>query len=165
MGRMSGASRGSIGLFLGSRAFHGHQEREYGFRSVIEEQFPHLTLLPAIETGEDSDRSRPAMLKLLRGSNDLVGVYCVGAGRTGIVQALQGVPRERRPLVIMHDLTESTRSWLADDIVDVIIDQNARLVGEQAVIQLLGSIAASTPLLSIKYIEPRVILRENIPAR
>ncbi|WP_245435269.1 hypothetical protein [Rhizobium sophoriradicis] len=44
-----------------------------------------------------------------------------------------------------------------------MIDQNARLIGEQVVIRLLGSIAASTPTLSLKNIEPRIIFRENIP--
>jgi len=46
----------------------------------------------------------------------------------------------------MHDLTNSTRTWLAEDLIDVVIDQNARLVGEQAVIRLLGAIAASARL-------------------
>ena len=47
----------------------------------------------------------------------------------------------------------------------MVIDQNARLVGEQAVIRLLGAIAANTPLLALKDIEPRIVLRENIPMR
>jgi LacI family transcriptional regulator len=65
---------------------------------------------------------------------------------------------------VVHDLTDTSRAWLADGIVDVVIDQNARLVGEQAVIRLLGAIAASTPLLPFKNIEPRIILRENLPS-
>ena len=85
-------------------------------------------------------------------------------GRTGIVQALQEA-RGTRPFVIMHDLTNSTRTWLAEDLIDVVIDQNARLVGEQAVIRLLGAIAASAPLLALKDIEPRILLRENVPLR
>ena len=51
------------------------------------------------------------------------------------------------------------------DRIDVVIDQNARLVGEQAVIRLLGAIAASAPLLALKDIEPRILLRENVPLR
>lgn len=163
MGRMARAAQGTIGLFLGSRAFHGHREREFGFRGLIEEHFPALTILPAVETGEDSARSRQGMLKLLRTAPDLVGIYCVGAGRAGIAEAIRADARGKRPFVIMHDLTEGTRLWLAEDIIDVVIDQNARLVGEQAVIRLLGSIAVNAPLLLQKYIEPRIILRENIP--
>lgn len=164
MGMMSRGLEGPVALFLGSRNFHGHQERELGFRTLVSEQFPNLTILPANEVGEDSGRSRDAMTKLLRKTPGLVGIYCVGAGRTGIVEALRTRPSGRRPLVIMHDLTDNSRSWLVDDLIDVIIDQNPRLVGEQAVIRLLGAIAASSPLLPVKNIEPRIILRENIPS-
>jgi LacI family transcriptional regulator len=66
--------------------------------------------------------------------------------------------------MIVHDLTETTRAWLREDLVDVVIDQNARLVGEQAVIRLLGSIATTAPFPPLRYIEPRILLRENVPA-
>jgi LacI family transcriptional regulator len=163
MGLMCHTRRGAIALFVGSRAFHGHQEREAGFRTLLEEQYPELRILPVVETGEDSRRSRAAMTGLLRNVPDLVGIYCVGAGRKGIVEVLKLGGGTDRPFVVMHDLTESSRSWLVDDLIDVVIDQNARLVAEQAVIRLLGAIAAASPLLLTKNIEPRIVLRENIP--
>ncbi len=132
-----------------------------GFKELLGAQYPRLEILPPIETGEDSGRSRRALTELMRATR-LVGVYCVGAGRRGIVEAI-GAAAGSRPFVILHDLTDTSRSWLADGLVDAIIDQNARLVGEQAVIRLLGAIAASTPLLPVKDIEPRIILRENLP--
>jgi LacI family transcriptional regulator len=161
MGMMSGGAEGPVALFLGSRAFHGHEERALGFKELLGARYPGLEILPAIETGEDSGRSRRALTELMRATR-LVGVYCVGAGRRGIVEAI-GNAAGSRPFVIMHDLTDTSRSWLVDGLVDAIIDQNARLVGEQAVIRLLGAIAASTPLLPVKDIEPRIILRENLP--
>jgi LacI family transcriptional regulator len=164
MGRMAGTAKGALGLFLGSRAYHGHEERENGFRAVITEQFPGLQLLPAIETDEDISTSFRAASRLLRSRNDVVGIYCVGAGRSGIARAVAEVGRPR-PFVIFHDLTNHTRRFLAEDLIDVVIDQNARLTGEQAVIRLLGSIASTAPFLTLKYIEPRIILRENIPVR
>lgn len=165
LGRMAARSGGVVGLFLGSRAYDGHQSREAGFKAVLERDFPELTLLPPIETGESSDRTRAAMTQLLRGNPKLAGVYCVGAGRTGIVSALEEIRPAQRPLVVMHDLTDRTHAWLADDTIDVVIDQNVQLVGEQAVIRLLGAIATSAPQLRLKDIEPRIFLRENIPQR
>jgi LacI family transcriptional regulator len=162
MGMMSGGAEGSVALFLGSRAFHGHEERVLGFKELLAAQYTGLEILPAIETGEDSGRSRRALTELMRATR-LVGVYCVGAGRRGIVEAIGEAGGRPRPFVILHDLTDNSRLWLADSLVDAIIDQNARLVGEQAVIRLLGAIAASTPLLPVKDIEPRIILRENLP--
>jgi LacI family transcriptional regulator len=163
MGLMCGAREGAVAIFVGSHAFHGHQEREAGFHALLEEQFPQLQILPVVETGEDSRRSRAGMTMLLRSRPDLVGLYCVGAGRKGIVEALRASDTGKRPFVIMHELTEDARAWLVDDLIDVVIDQNARLVAEQAVIRLLGAIAMSSPLLLAKNIEPRIVLRENIP--
>jgi LacI family transcriptional regulator len=163
MGRMARAGTGNVALFLGSRAYHGHGEREAGFRAVIGAQFPGLTILPAIEMDEDSSTSYNAAARLLR-STEVIGIYCVGAGRSGIARAVaeRGSPR---PFVVFHDLTNCTRRFLAEDVIDVVIDQNARLTGEQSVIRLLGSIASTAPFLTLKYIEPRIILRENIPVR
>jgi LacI family transcriptional regulator len=71
----------------------------------------------------------------------------------------------RKPVFICHDLTPLTRTYLIDELADVVIDQNARLTAEQSVIQLLGSIASSAPVIANRYIEPRLIFRENIPAQ
>lgn len=163
MGMLAGGRAGAVAFFLGSAAFHGHREREAGFRALMGERYPGLRLLPAVETGEDSGRSRASMAGLLRQHADLAGVYCVGAGRTGIVQAIRDHGQGRRPFAVMHDLTDNARGWLEGDLIDAVIDQNARLVGEQAVIRLLGAIAAATPLLPARNIEPRIILRENLP--
>ncbi|XDB00134.1 LacI family DNA-binding transcriptional regulator [Sulfitobacter sp. LCG007] len=164
MGMATRGLEGEVAVFLGSNAFHGHREREAGFREVMQARYEGLCLLPAVETGEDSDRSREMMERLLDRHGALRGVYCIGAGRKGIVAALRGAGSGEGPFVVMHDLTESSADWLADGVIDAVIDQNARLVGEQAVIRLLGSIAASTPLLASKNIEPRIILRENLPS-
>ena len=61
---------------------------------------------------------------------------------------------------MFHDLTHVARRRLADDVIGVVVDQNARRTGEQAVIRLPGSIA---PVLTLKAIGPRTILRETIP--
>ena len=44
-------ARGSVALFLGSRDYHGHSEREQGFLAGMAERCPGLEVLPAIETG------------------------------------------------------------------------------------------------------------------
>jgi LacI family transcriptional regulator len=164
MGRMLPEGRGNIAVFMGSHAFLGHRERMAGFSERIASRFPGLTLLPALETDEDNGRSFPLAQRLLRGPAPIAGIYCVGAGRSGIAEALRLQPREGRPLVIMHDLTDDTQHWLEEELVDVVIDQNTRILGEQAVIRLLGSIAMNAPFPTLKYIEPRIVLSENIPA-
>jgi len=164
MGMTQSVAGGEIAIFLGSHDYHGHREREAGFRDVMSRRFPDLKLLPAVEGGEDNRKLRQITERLLDLHPDLRGIYCIGAGRKGIVAATRNVATEDRPFIVLHDLTHSSAAWLADNRIDVVIDQNARLVAEQAVIHLLGSIAAGTPLLPTKHVEPRIILAENLSA-
>ncbi|WP_298849088.1 LacI family DNA-binding transcriptional regulator [uncultured Ruegeria sp.] len=163
MGMSHRARRGKIAVFLGSHDYHGHREREAGFREVMSRKYPNLKLLSAIEAGEDNYRLQDITERLLECHPNLQGIYCIGAGRKGIVAATNGVASEKRPFIVMHDLTKNSAAWLAENRIDAVVDQNARLVAEQAIIRLLGSIATGTPLLPTIHVEPRIILAENLP--
>ena len=166
MGRMATGREGRVAILYGSAGLHGHDMRLSGFRAVLSEQFPALTALPAEETREDAGIAEAVTARLMRTAGDIVGIYCAGAARTGVADALRGWCAETdrpRPFVVMHDLTPDTRRYLAEDRIDVVIDQNARLMAEQSVLNLLGSIASARPYLTFKYIEPRIIMRENVP--
>lgn len=163
VGMLAGPSPGSVGLFLGSHDFHGHREREAGFRESLARVAPHLKLIEAIETGEDGGRTQRAAAALRRSHADLRAVYCIGAGRAGIVRAFADLGPAIRPRTVIHDLTPASRKWLASGRIDAVIDQNARLIGEQSLIRLLGAIASPTPLLPMAKIEPAIVLAENLP--
>lgn len=163
MGRLAGQRAGKVGLFVGQRALHGQREREIGFRSVLEHEFPGLDVLPAIDVRTDNRRAEMEIDSLLARVPDLVGIYNTGGGRTGIATALSRLPVAQKPFLIMHDLSDTTRRFLAQGVIDLIIDQNARLLAEQAVIRLLGAVASSSLFLPQHFIEPRLIFRENIP--
>lgn len=156
--------KGRLMLLLGSRAYRGHEEREMGFRSVLAEEFPGLSIMESVEINDQPEASYRATSRILSGSGGIDGIYCIGAGRSGVVRAIEESAASRRPHFICHDLTKVTRGYLVNDQVDVVIDQNARLMAEQSVIQLLGSIAAAAPYLTLKLIEPRLIFKENIPS-
>lgn len=156
--------QGRLALLTGSRVYRGHEEREMGFRSVLSEEFAGLSIAHALEINDQPEASYRAASRILDSAEGIDGIYCIGAGRSGVVRALSEAKLERRPYFICHDLTRLTRGYLLNDQVDVVIDQNARLMAEQSVIQLLGSIAASAPYLTLKLIEPRLIFKENIPA-
>jgi LacI family transcriptional regulator len=165
MGRFLGGRSGNLALVGGSRSYRGHEEREMGFRSVISEEFPNLRVTSAVESNDEPESSYSATTRVLNTEPDLLGIYCVGAGRSGVARALTDVKLPKKPVFICHDLTRETRGYLVDDLLDVVIDQNAHLIAEQAVIRLLGSIASSAPYLTTKFIEPRLIFKENVPVQ
>jgi LacI family transcriptional regulator len=132
---------------------------------VLSEEFPNLTVTSAVENNDDPEASYAVTMRALQAEPQMLGIYCVGAGRSGVARALREARPQRKPVFICHDLTRETRSYLVDDVVDVVIDQNARLIAEQAIIRLLGSIASSAPYLTKKFIEPRLIFKENVPVQ
>ena len=163
MARLLRADGAKVAVFLGSRSYRGHEERDMGFRSILTEEFTGLSVLPPIENRDENAVSYEAMRALLRDTPGLGGVYCVGGGREGIARALTEGDRATEVVYICHDITRESREFLVSGVADVVIDQNSRLVSEQSVIALLGSIASSEPALRHKFIEPRIIMRENIP--
>ena len=165
MGRFNGGRQGHLAVVVGSRSYRGHEEREMGFRSVLVEEFPNLRVISALEINDEPEASYRAAVRVLQSEPNLLGIYCVGGGRSGIARALREAKLPKKPVFICHDLTRETRGYLVEEIVDVVIDQNARLIAEQAVIRLLGSIASSAPYLTRKFIEPRLILKENVPVQ
>ena len=165
MGRFLNGHKGHLAMVVGSRSYRGHEEREMGFRSVLSEEFPNLTVTSAVEINDEPEGSYAATMQALHNEPDLLGIYCVGAGRSGVARALLEARPKKKPVFICHDLTKETRGYLVDDLADVVIDQNARLIAEQSVIRLLGSIASSAPYLTKKFIEPRLIFKENVPVQ
>jgi LacI family transcriptional regulator len=163
MGRFLCERGGPVAIVVGSRSYRGHEEREMGFRAVLGEEFANLSINSAVEINDEPEGSYNATLRLLQSAPQLLGIYCVGAGRSGVVRALGEAKLQKRPVFICHDLTGETRRYLVDDLADLVIDQNARLTAEQAVIRLLGSIASTAPSLTEKFVEPRLIFKENIP--
>ncbi|MCC5983887.1 MAG: LacI family DNA-binding transcriptional regulator [Rhodobacteraceae bacterium] len=163
MGRMNAGRTGTVALFAGQRDLHGQNAREAGFRAVIEAEFPALHILPTIDARNDNAISDRQTRALLARNPDLIGLYSMGGGRSGIAAALAACAPDPRPFVIMHDLSQTTHRSLRAGVIDLVIDQNARLVGEQAVTRLLNAIASAGSFLPEHYIEPRLILRENIP--
>lgn len=129
------------------------------------EEFPYLRLMDSIEIHDNSQNGYLIARELFERNSGIGGIYCIGGGRSGIVKAVDEVDPSPRPMFICHDLTGSSRQNLLNEKVDVVIDQSARLIAEQAVINLLGTLATTAPYLTQKLIEPRVIFRENIPTR
>ncbi len=164
LGHMLNSHAQDVALFLGSHKYRGHEEREAGFRSVLSEEFTNVSVSEVAETDDDTKKGYASAQSILARNTKIGAVYCAGGGRSGVIRAVrEQFHNTDRPLVVCHDLTEDTKEALLDGSIDIVIDQNARLIAEQATIQLLGTLASFAPFLTKKLVEPRIITRENIP--
>lgn len=162
LGRLLGpAGRSDIALFVGSRAYRGHEEREMGFRSILAEEFPDLNIAAYAELGDDRDRAYQEMRRILK-SGTIGGIYNIGSGNQGIARALREAHLTRETIFVGHDLTDASRLLLLDRTMDAVIDQNPRVEAREAVRMLISAVRGR---VEPEYL-PRVqiILRENIPS-
>jgi LacI family transcriptional regulator len=121
MGRFVGTGGGDILMVTGSLAARDHMERVMGFRAVIQEQFGALNLLPATQSYDDAE-TLSTLVKDAMDHHNLRGVYAVGAGHRGLLDALQN--GSVKPIVIAHELTDISQRGLRSGAIDLVIDQN-----------------------------------------
>ena len=162
LGRLLGTDAPQkVALFAGSLSYRGHQEREMGFRHVLGEEFPNLSIVELREMLDDRERAYSEASSILERHPDLAGIYNIGAGNQGIAAAMQERRRERSTVFIGHELTDGTKRLLLEGTIDAVIDQNPRVEAREALNLLTHAIRG----LPYEGHPPRLhlVLKENIP--
>jgi len=163
MGRYLSGRKGKVGLIAGSLSLRDHVERQFGFEQVMAGDFPNLELLPVREGRDDRHKVQKVAEQLLADHPDMIGLYNVGAGSSGIAAALEEAGRAREVVFITHELTDDTRRALIDGTIDIIINQDAGHEVRSA-IRVLMSKADRAPIVdSMERIRIDIYLRDNIP--
>ncbi len=161
LGRFLGPKGGkAIALFVGSRAYRGHEEREMGFRSILADEFPDLHIVSYAEVGDDRERAYIEARRVLEKSS-VAGIYNIGAGNQGIARALAEADCARETMFVGHDLTDATRMLLLDRTMDAVIDQNHRVEAREVVRMLVSAVRGTAENEYLPRLQ--VIFRENIP--
>ena len=132
-----------------------------GFRHVLADDFPNLTIVELREMRDDREKAYAEAAALLDRHADLAGIYNIGAGNQGIARALRERHLERSVVFLGHELTEGTKQLLLDGTMDAIIDQNPRVEAREA----LNLLSHAVKGLLYEGHPPRlhVIFKENIP--
>lgn len=163
MGRFLSKVDGRVGLLAGSMLVRDHRERLEGFLSVLSEDFPQVAILPVIEARDDPALAEASIREALRRHVGLNGIYSLGAGNRGLIRALREVDAARRPVVIAHELTASTRKALADGVIDAVLNQDAGHEVRSA-IRVLKAKADGLPVLAAQErIRIDIFLKDNLP--
>lgn len=163
IGRFLHGCSGKIALVAGSMLVRDHVERRLGFDQVIRGEYPDLEALPVVEGRDDRDATRRAVRELLEREPEIVGLYNIGAGNLGLIEALSEWPPERRPLVVAHELSPHTRAALESGLFHAVINQDAGHEVRSA-IRTLRSLADQASLIEgQEHIRIEIYLRDNLP--
>ncbi len=159
--RFLGPGRHKVALFAGSIAYCCHEDREMGFRQILNEQPGRVDIVGFSEIHDDNERSYSAAMEHLERQPDLSALYCIGAGKRGIAQALEETGRGSDVLFFGHDLTAHTKDLLLNGVMDTIIDQNPYMEARDALEQLSRAVRGRS--WNARSIHSQIICKENIP--
>ncbi|WP_118134596.1 LacI family DNA-binding transcriptional regulator [Oceanicella sp. SM1341] len=156
---------GRSGLVLpvvGARAAQDHAERLAGLEQSLAGA-PGLALLPVAEAFDSPSRMRALVGAALAREPGISGIYSMGAGNRGLVEALRALGRPR-PLVVLHELVPHAREALEAGLVDAVIDQKP-VQEVAAALDILRALADGRPAPAGRArITPAIYLPENLPA-
>lgn len=154
---------GEILLVTNSMRSRDSLERRLGFDAVMQADFPHLTVIPTIESFDDPKRMEEMVFGMLIRKPQLAGLYSMGAGNLSVLRALRRSGRVGEIPVIMHELTPPTRAALMANEVDAVIAQNVGHLVRSA-IRVLRRLSDNLPIFEPQErLRIEIVLRENLP--
>jgi LacI family transcriptional regulator len=163
MGRFLAGRAATVTVLAGSMLVRDHRERLEGFSGVLHDAFPDIEILSVLEGRDDPELAEMLVADALRRHPEIAGIYSLGAGNRGLIRAVQGRIADRRPLVIAHELTASTRAALDDGIIDAVLNQDAGHEVRSA-IRVLKAKADGLPVITAQErIRIDIFLKDNLP--
>jgi LacI family transcriptional regulator len=163
IGRFLSGREGRVAVVAGSMLVRDHRERLEGFLSVMGEDFPRLAILPVMEALDDPALAADLVAATLRRYPDVVGLYSIGAGNRGVVRALRDVKPEKRPVVIAHELTQTTRAALSEGLIDAVLNQDAGHEVRSAIRVLKAKVEGLPVIAAQERIRIDIFLKDNLP--
>ena len=163
LGRFVGGRKGKVGLIAGSLALRDHIERQYGFEQIVAREYPHLDVLPVREGRDEDDRVRRVAEALISEHDDLVGIYNVGAGTSGVVAALEQSGHLNDIVFVAHELTAMNRRHLIRGSIDAVINQDPGHMARSAARILLAMREGMEIVPGQERIKIDIFIRDNVP--
>ncbi len=163
IGRFLGGRGAQVGLIAGSLSYRAHEEREAGFLHVIDELFPHLSVLGLREGHDDAEQNYRQTRALLEQHPELGGIYNIGGASDGVARALKEAGRDQKVVFIGHGLTPDTRALLIDGSLDAVITQSPHTALMNCVRIFTNLRDGREALGGVENTRSQVIFRENLP--
>lgn len=133
---------GRVSVFIGNHRYQCQDISDASFRSYIRENAGHLTVDDSRPTHEDPQVAYKIVSSLLTELNDLIGIFIIGGGISGVLQALREAPEEKRRTVrlICRDIGPETRKGLAEGLITAALCHPWEQTSDQLVQTMLDAI-------------------------
>ncbi|MHC5233382.1 LacI family DNA-binding transcriptional regulator [Brucella sp. LJL56] len=162
LGLFANGTEGALAVVAGSLKVRDHQERFDGFTAAMKADFPGREILPVLEGFDEGPRVENLVDKLLDERSDIAGIYSLGAGNSGLVNAL-AKHNSYRPLVIAHERDNVTSKALTDGIIHAVLAQDAGHEIRSAIRVLKASADRLAIVPGQEHIRIEIFLKDNLP--
>lgn len=162
LGLFANGANGVFAVIAGSLKGHDHHARFNGFKAAMQADFPDREILPVLEGFDESTRVEKLTNDLLSQRSDIAGIYSLGAGNSGLVQALE-THNGKRPLVIAHERDDVTSQALEEGLIHAVLAQDAGHEIRSAIRVLKASADRLAIVQGQEYIRIEIFLKDNLP--
>lgn len=132
---------GRIGVFIGNHRYQCQDIADASFRSYIRENVSYLVVEDSRPTHEEPREAYLLVSRLLEEQDDIVGIYIVGGGISGVLRALREAPEEKRRAIrlICRDIGPETRRGLAEGLITAALCHPLEQTSSQLVQTMLDA--------------------------
>jgi LacI family transcriptional regulator len=162
VGRFAGPSAGKVLVIAETMYARDSLERRLGFDQVIAQDFPHLTVLPSLETHGDADRSLRIIRRSFASHDTIAGVYVASSEARVPLEVVAGITMRERPVIIAHEHTPFTEAALRASQIDALITQDPGHLVRSAIRILRARKDRREILVSQERIRIEILIKENI---
>lgn len=135
--RLAG-QKGSILVTLSSNRFRGEEEREAGFRRLLQARYPELGIV-SISEGFGKDWTTGAQVRAaLADDGNIRAVYSIGGGNRSVIDAFEAARRDLA-VYVAHDLDEDNRALLRAEKLSYVLHHSLEADAAHALATLLQS--------------------------
>lgn len=162
MGRFLHCNAGKILVVAETIQSRDSLERRLGFDQMIGASFPHLSVLPSLETYGDPARTAAIIATSYANHADIVGAYVLGSEARHPLEVIAQSPPGRPQVIIAHERTPFTEQALIEGRIDAVIAQNPGHLVRSAIRILRARSDQREPLASQERIRIEILLKENL---
>jgi LacI family transcriptional regulator len=149
---------GTLAIVWGGQLYLSHEERDSGFRSVLRADRPDLKCLEVITGDYTPARARHLTEEVIARHADLVGIYCIGGGVSGVAAAVEAAGRSEKIVLIGHNCNADTQPYLLSGTIAALVHQDVASIAAEVLAALLDR----NPTALRKAIRTEIIMRENL---
>lgn len=127
---------GKILIITGFLSNSVSSQRVDGFIETMKADFPEMELAGVQTSFDREEEVEQIIMNAISLFPDLKGIFVASSGQTGVYKAFEKLELDRRPYVIVYDLTPENKLALKNKTVDFLIDQEGFEQGYRALFLL-----------------------------